>query len=786
MPPVGRESSGAEAAVTGGIRFRPVIGGLLVALVFLAPLAIGTVHPWTRAVVFTTAILTLGLTLADRLTWRKRFPVTVPLVALACAIVATAIQLVPLPAGVVARLSPAAHELYAQTVGDTRWRPLTLDMSGTVAELAKLGAYFAFFAAAVTYGSQQSRRRHLVAAVAGAATLVATIGLIQTAFGSQDILFFYRQEQDGWIPSVVRGTFVNANHFGGLMCLGASAALVLALRVPRWRWPALAATLIINVAAVASLSRSGIGATLLGQALTYALDRLQTRRGSDWSGSGGRAAVAVVLAAGVGITILVTSAKLEREIDRTGLAEMEQPYSKFQAWRSASDLVWDYPWTGVGRGAFEQAFTRVSHVGGQVRFPYLENSFLQAVVDWGVPVATLLALLAGWGFLVAIRRLGEDPLAIGALAGLVALAVHDTVDFSVEMPGVALPALALASVLFSRRSSETEAGRRRIRVHEVYYLVPALLAAAVVAQWWFPRAEVEGAELARRARDPAASTAQVLALGQEMRRRHPADYYIHAVVAERLARARHAETIGWLNDAIYLNPTYPPTHLIAAEVLADAGRKAQALLEYKLAASGSRNPRDVWQLMLPRFSSRDDLVAACPDGAPHLGLLAKWLGAKGRAADSEAVWEMALARDPTYLRAASELARLAVARGDAPLAAARVAALVALDDGPATRTLKIKERILAGDLDAAARMTDAAAERTGEALDAEFAVAEALGKAGRNEDARRRLERLEKRWILDRAGRIRLHEARAEVERRVGNEHQYRWELEQRDRLKNP
>jgi Tfp pilus assembly protein PilF len=403
-----------------------------------------------------------------------------------------------------------------------------------------------------------------------------------------------------------------------------------------------------------------------------------------------------------------------------------------------------------------------------------------------VPVATLLVLLAGWAFLVAIRRLGEDPLAIGALAGLAALVVHDMVDFSVEVPGVALPALALASVLFSRRSSETEVGRRRIRVHEVYYLVPALLAAVVVAQWWFPSAGADGAELARRARDPSVSTARVLALGEEMRRRHPADYYIHAVVAERLARARHAETIGWLNDAIYLNPTYPATHLIAAEVLADAGRTRQALFEYKQAASGSRNPRDVWQLMLPRFSTRDDLVAACPDGAAHLGLLAKWLGAKGRAADAEEVWAMALARDPTYLRAATELARLAVARGDAPLAATRVAALAAIDEGPATRVLKIKERILAGDLEAATRMIDAAAERTGEALDAEFAVVDALGKAGRNDDARQRLERLEKRWILDRTGRIRLHEARAEVERRAGNEHQYRWELEQRDRLKNP
>jgi hypothetical protein len=47
------------------------------------------------------------------------------------------------------------------------------------------------------------------------------------------------------------------------------------------------------------------------------------------------------------------------------------------------------------------------------------------------------------------------------------------------------------------------------------------------------------------------------------------------------------------------------------------------------------------------------------------------------------------------------------------------------------------------------------------------------------------LERLEKTWSLTRDLRVVLHEARAELERAAGNEHQYRWEIDQRDQLKN-
>jgi hypothetical protein len=662
---------------------------------------------------------------------------------------------------------------------------MTLDVGRTLAELAKLGAYAAFFAAAVTYASRPDRRRALVLAVAGVATLVAIIGLAQAALGTTRVLFFYDQQQQHWGPPV-RGTFVNANNFGALMALGAASTLVLGLRERRWRFPALAATLIINLAVVFSLSRSGIAGTMLAQLLTFALDRVQLWRSADQEGARRRSAFLIVALALIALALVIGASRLRSEISKTTLAELDVPTSKYQAWRHATELVVDYPWVGVGRGAFDQAFTRVSEVSGKVRYPYVENSWLQVVVDWGVPAALLLFLLAGWSAVLALRRLGEDPLAIGAAAGLAALAVHDVVDFSVDIPGVALPALALLAVIFGRTTRDPERGRRRLLVHPVAYLAPASLVTVMALGAFFPTPSAEAEALAAVTRDPEVPVERVLMVARAAQRRHPSDYFLHALVAERLARDEHPSTIRWLNHAIYLNPRYPDTHVIAAELLARNGRKPQALLEYRTAAASARNPRDVWERVLARYPALDDLVAACPEDAGLLALLAKWLDGKGRALDAEAVYLRVMAMDPRQLRAASELASRAIARGDKDLAAQRVAAVLAIDDGPGPQLLRARERILAGDLDTAARILAHLLDRSAVGLEVELALCDALARAGRGEDGRNRLKNVERHWALDRAGRIRLHETRAEIERRDGNEHQYQWELEQVRRLRNP
>src|SRR5512142_184552 len=83
-------------------------GALVMGLVAVAPVAIGTVHPVTRAVVFAGCALAAGAVWLDRVRRGRSLPLAPPLIALAVCVAATALQLVPLPASVIGAVSPAA------------------------------------------------------------------------------------------------------------------------------------------------------------------------------------------------------------------------------------------------------------------------------------------------------------------------------------------------------------------------------------------------------------------------------------------------------------------------------------------------------------------------------------------------------------------------------------------------------------------------------------------------------------------------------------------------------
>ena len=88
----------------------------LLALVLVTPgLALGAVHPRVLA-----AYLVLGAALLALVAWRRDYlrdiRLDLPLLALVALAGYTAIQLVPLPAGLVRLLSPEAHAIRAASV----------------------------------------------------------------------------------------------------------------------------------------------------------------------------------------------------------------------------------------------------------------------------------------------------------------------------------------------------------------------------------------------------------------------------------------------------------------------------------------------------------------------------------------------------------------------------------------------------------------------------------------------------------------------------------------------
>jgi tetratricopeptide (TPR) repeat protein len=780
----GRRGQGGWAS-----RVRPVVDWTIPGLIVLTPLAVGTVHVWTRALAFVAAAVALAVLVEERRAAERRVQATVPMLVLGVACVATLLQLVPLPSGLVGWLSPHAAYLFRQTLGDFGTRPLSLDPSGTVAELGKLLGYLAFLAAATNYASHSHRRRRLIFAVVGAGLAAALLGFAQAAARSR-IWFFYEPRGEILNEILVRGPFVNPNHFGALMGLAAPCALAIYLRERALRVPAAIALLVLNLGAVLSLSRAALIVTPLAQAITFGLDWWQQRQRADGTArvNAPRLALMLIVVAAVGAAVAVGSTRATKMLAATRAAELtdpfENPQSKFHAWKNAGKLVMQYPWTGAGRGAFEQAYGPVNEQGGQLRYVWIENGYLQTVIDWGVPVAALVFVLSAWALLAAIRRHSSDALAIGATGALVGFAIHEVADFSFEIPGVGLPALALVAMLFARRREESssDAGwllpaRRRL------LLLPAAAVAAAIAMLLMPTADVDAARLARLARDPSVSTERVLAEGERVRARHPADFYVTALVAERLARDMHPQAMRWLNDAILLNPTHPTLHVIAGELLARGGHKAQALLEFRRAVGLSAYGQKIWARVEARWPATQDLLAATPRTDRYLVQLMGYLAAKNRFADADAVASELLRLDPWHAHARRFAVQMALRQGKKDVAATRAKALLEVDRGPESRRVAAEGYIAAGDLEAAAQILDESPDRTAAAFAVELRLAQAYAEKGDPARARTRLDGLT--WAQERAQRIAWHKTRATVERLAGNEHQSRWELDQAKRLES-
>jgi tetratricopeptide (TPR) repeat protein len=622
--------------------------------------ALGGAPRWAACL---TAGLGLGCALPYALSQRRvdaRGWTRAPLLALlALAALATALQLVPLPAALVAALSPVRHALAVDTAGALDapapgWVPLSYDWPATLLALATLAGLLGLAYAAMRVAAQAQGRLWLVRIVAAAGVAMAACGLVHRALGLDALFGVY---QPAYATPAYPAPLLNDNHLAGFLSLTAPLALALAVLstgVARLGWVAGLTAIAATNLLVAS--RGGAISLAAGLAVAVAVLVLQRRRRP-----GQRVArevlipAAIVVACGVVLVSVLATDRIRDELGRTSMAELDDPHSKFGVWRASVVLASENPWTGVGRGAFEPAFTRL-HESGTKTYSHVENQYLQTVVDWGVPVAAGLLALALWLARSAVRRWDESPLEAGALAAVVTMAVHSIADFHLELPGVAVAAIAVLAVLVPAAPASASAAangapgaprqRRRRGWRPWTWRVPALAAGAVVVALAASpagktarqgQAELEAVLAAAAAHDARndnaaakAEAARAVALGRALIARHPADYLLAGLLARAYFRQRDPEAVRWINRAMALNPKHPDLHVLAARMLLAAGRRQQALVEYALALRYTLTPRVILDDLVRHFPDPAEAAAGLPAQRERLPVLTTWLRAMKR------------------------------------------------------------------------------------------------------------------------------------------------------------
>lgn len=595
-----------------------------------------------RGVQAAVAIL-VALSLAPRVWSRREFARPSPLsVFLGLAALLCAVQLVPLPRGLLFVLEPTGAGLRedgALLLGTAPATCSSLDVPGTLRGLAFFVILLGFAMHALRIATTERGRFQLLALVGALLGLVAVVVGLHHVFGATSLFGVYEFHHVG--PHLI-GPLLNLNHLGCAMAMGTVLAIGLAAyrRQPTWArvgWLTVACA--AGSVTVATVSRGATISLVAGALVTVAVLLGQHLRGGSSEVPKRRTAtfltsslpIGVVAACVVVLVVYTSASNVGHQLANTSFDEVSHSNTKFAAWRSAMTLIEEAPWLGNGRGAFEAAFTHVHPASGTVTFSHVENEYLQAIVDWGVPGAILLGITAIWFAVVALRKWRDGPLVAAALGAIVVVIAQSNVDFGIELLGIAIPLTAVAATLSYVPLREVTARRlaiaRGVRVGQLVMLVVGallLLSSATTS------IDDEHEALQERS-----STFDDLRAAAE---RHPLDYFVYARAAEVMMRRNDPLGVRLLNHALMLHPTHPGLHRLAARLLFNTGHLQQAALEYATALRVEKSPEsllteivavfppELAAAAIPADDPQIDLVVATLDRLRHPEVTTIWLG----------------------------------------------------------------------------------------------------------------------------------------------------------------
>jgi O-antigen ligase len=385
-------------------------------------------------------------------------------------------QVIPLPPSVVERLTPqhwqAVASARAATGYDPRaWVALSVAPSATFERLLDVVPAMAGFVAAREMAWWWRDRMWIaVAPVIGIAFIESLVGLAQ----------FYFMRVAGGATGAVQGTYVNRNHFAGLLEMAFPVAVVLAIST--WRnsaaqsnqsrfnpahftlttGPALRIALLLAISAclltgvVLSQSRMGFISTLAGTALTMLIVPLSWANTDQAGGAQRRVWRWVVpLALPLSILFLLPTRELVLRFANMASTQELSKDDRMGMWKDTLRFISAYKWTGSGLGAYEHGFYRYQTTAPVNTVDFAHNDYLQILAELGIPGAVIAGILAGCvvarilGVVLWRRDARNWELAVGLFASLVTIGAHSLADFNLYIPANALAFAWLSGVAVS-------------------------------------------------------------------------------------------------------------------------------------------------------------------------------------------------------------------------------------------------------------------------------------------------------------------------------------------------
>ncbi|MFO0629919.1 MAG: hypothetical protein U0325_30405 [Polyangiales bacterium] len=574
-----------------------------------------------------------------------------PLVRAWLVLVAVSVlQLAPWPPALLRLLDPAGAEASSRalwalgTARASTWRSLHRDPGSGIADLVYLLGLGAMYLAVFT-ASMRGHLERIYLTCATAALIVAGVALAHLSTG-QDLLYaFYRPQQAA--PPIL-SPLLNANHLAALTGTGAILWIGSASDARNGLARVLQgiAAVLCGAVCALSMSRGGVAAAVGGVAVFVALNargRGEAERRRERTDVRRQNLTAVGLGVAVfGAGIWVAATGLRQEF-------LAGDSSKLDIFRRAAGALRGHALLGLGSGALPVTVSTAGHLDAAWTFLRAECLPLDLALAFGLPAAAFVLFC----LVHALRRLlpsgSAPPPAVAAWSALLALLLHDFVDFSMFFGATGYVAAAVAGVLAGGRATEWRRPMERFqRVHRWPAGVIALtvLGLGTVA-WRSPlEAERDAMERALR-REPASFSGPAVRAALT---RHPLDAYLQLLAGSYAIARDDASGLRFVARAMELSPNWHAPHLLLARAMVARGRRGQAKVE--LAETLRRAPdhafavADVALRLSPPLdeAEMDHMAPRDPSGVVFLDFLATRPGTTP--AIAAVADEVQLRRDP--------------------------------------------------------------------------------------------------------------------------------------------
>ena len=442
-------------AVAESSKPSPVLGaltlGILTLILALAPLPLGSARPLPWSVLaLAAAVLLVVAVLAEFLDPAPSFllrPLRIPLAFMALVFAWIVFQM--LPTGLA--LPYASIWSMAQDVLGTALSPsISIDRYQSAADLLHLLTYVAIFFAAWRAARDGESARFLLRAIGWIGAIYALYGIIVYSLGNGTILWLhkwaYRED--------LTGTFVNRNSFATflgltLVCNLASLSELFARRIDtssrrtkilsafesifsQGLWTALR-IILIGGALLLTHSRGGAISTLIAIAVVSLLImRAPSFRGA-W-----RTPLVVATILGVCLVGIAGGAGLLARFETTAISAD----GRATVYVETMQAIKEHPIFGTGLGTFQFVYPTYQTPDISAFYDLAHDDYLENTLDLGIPAALVffaaLALLAAQCLRGVFGR-RRDAIYPGiAFAATVLVGAHAVVDFSLQIPAVAV------------------------------------------------------------------------------------------------------------------------------------------------------------------------------------------------------------------------------------------------------------------------------------------------------------------------------------------------------------